>query len=287
EDPDSDLERSMNYHISYNFPQTPAQPPLDQNDYRPRYSNEKWQRTKTWNMKERRPFHPCIHAGSCADANCRCFREQIFCERSCSCSASCERRYSGCTCKSKNLPCSPNKGCTCRAVNRECDPELCRGCGAAEALDPNNRYREGGACRNVSILRGVTKKTLLGTSTVHGWGLFTGEDFQQDDYIGEYTGERITETEMSRREVVYQHEDTMYGWGLTDSNIDGTHAGNRLRFINHSRDKKVINCYPRVELCNTIIRIGLYATGPMKAGIELFFDYGYSDEVLKNFKPPK
>jgi histone-lysine N-methyltransferase EZH2 len=106
-------------------------------------------------------------------------------------------------------------------MNRECDPELCRGCDAAEALDPLNLNRccdhlvEGG-CRNVSILRGIPKKTLLGHSTipVAGWGLFTGEDFREDDYIGEYTGERVSEEEMLRRDAIYKHENTKYGWQL-------------------------------------------------------------------------
>jgi hypothetical protein len=98
-------------------------------------------------------------------------------------------------------------------MNRECDGDLCGGCGANEILDPINRYKDEvskGKCCNVVLQRGVPKKTLLGHSEVHGFGLYTGEDIAKDDFLGEYKGEIITIKEGERRAVVYDKQKTMY-----------------------------------------------------------------------------
>jgi hypothetical protein len=103
--------------------------------------------------------------------------------------------------------------CPCRELNRECDADLCGPCGATEVLDPNNRYNDRvlkDRCSNVGIQRNVPKKTLLGNSELHGFGLYTGEDIRADEYIGEYKGEILTNEEGDRRLILYEHSKTNY-----------------------------------------------------------------------------
>jgi hypothetical protein len=167
----------------------------------------------TW--ERRKPFYPCSHEGTCDQARCRCFVENINCEKSCECSILCNRRFPGCTCTqtgAKQRACG-TKACVCYAMDRECDGDLCGGCGATEILDPINRYNEDMAmdkCCNVALQRGVQKKTLLGHSEVHGFGLYTGEVVKKGDFLGEYKGEIVTLNEGVRREIVYEKQNTMY-----------------------------------------------------------------------------
>lgn len=172
-------------------------------------------KTVTASWEKRTPFFPCKHEGPCDQAQCRCFRHGITCEKICSCSDSCERRFPGCSCaqsaNGKQTPCRTAK-CLCLTMGRECDADLCGSCGATEILDPVNRYNEdlAKACGNVAIQRSVPKKTFLGHSEVHGFGLYVGEDTQKDDFIGEYVGEVVSVREGERRGIVYTRQQTMY-----------------------------------------------------------------------------
>jgi hypothetical protein len=171
--------------------------------------------TSTVNWEKQKPFIPCSHTGNCVDAKCRCFRENVTCEKTCKCPSTCNRRFPGCRCAftpGKRI-CSTVAGCICKKFRRECDADLCGNCGATEILDPVNRYDEElleDGCNNVGIQRGVPKKTLLGRSEVHGFGLYAGQDMRKDDVIGEYTGEILSVGESARREIVYVYQKNMY-----------------------------------------------------------------------------
>ena len=186
----------------------------------PKYSINFWlTKTETYLLHKRRPFYPCSHEGSCEEAHCRCFREKIACEKTCACPSSCKRRFRGCTCArdSRVRVCWKNPKCECSILNRECDADLCGTCGAAEVLDPVNRYDEHGAkdkCANVYIQRNLPKRTLLGHSEVQGFGLYIGEKVKADDYLGEYKGEIITNGEAGRRGAIYHHLRTNYLFNL-------------------------------------------------------------------------
>lgn len=110
--------------------------------------------------------------------------------------------------------------CLCSKYSRECDADLCSACGATEILDPVNRNNEdilSERCSNVSIQRGIPRKTLLGNSQVHGFGLYMGEDIRQDEYISEYTGETISNEELTRREIIAMYQNTLYSFQLNNS----------------------------------------------------------------------
>ncbi|KAK4990115.1 hypothetical protein LTR50_002745 [Elasticomyces elasticus] len=239
-----------------------------------------------WQHHARPVFYPCHHPGLlCEDAQCRCFRTRVRCEKSCRCPDTCKRRYRGCTCSStrsrkKGSPilCWQDDRCECFSLNRECDADLCAGCRADVVLDPvNRRDKEAvrGLCSNVGLQRNVPRRTLLGDSTVHGYGLYAGEAILQNEYIGEYKGEILTKGEAVRRGAIYEHQKLSYLFSLNrDQEIDSTRAGNKIRFMNHSNNEKVMNVYPKILLCNTIHRIGMYAKRDLRPGEELFFDYG-------------
>lgn len=223
EDSDSDIERVINYRVFANATSVTTEVHGDamkrknQNPPDGKFNIQYWKRTNTWKMDQRKPFIPCSHEGSCDQAQCRCYRENINCEKTCRCSRSCKRRFPGCTCAGKGKPCSSQTNCLCRDFNRECDADLCSSCGAVEVLDPVNRYDEKvlqGRCTNAQIQRGVSRKTLMGSSKVHGFGLYAGEGFQCDDLVGEYVGETTSQEESDRRATIYDHQKTMYQFQL-------------------------------------------------------------------------
>lgn len=220
---DSDIERVINYRLAVNpdvlagsIITNPRSKSLGSPPAGP--FDAKWwhRRTSAWYWEQRKPFLPCNHEGNCIEANCRCYREGVPCEKSCRCLTSCNRRFPGCKCEfvsGKRVCRQSQTSCLCVKFKRECDPDLCGACGAPEILDPVNRYNTyllRDRCSNVDIQRGVPKKTLLGQSQVHGFGLYTGEDIAKDEMIGEYTGEVISKEESGRRDVIYLHEQTMY-----------------------------------------------------------------------------
>ncbi|KAL2358772.1 hypothetical protein BJ546DRAFT_961064 [Cryomyces antarcticus] len=246
--------------------------------------------TRTWELHNRLPFYPCNHPGqSCEAAVCRCFEQQITCEKSCACPQTCSRRFKGCTCSTHptRRVCFQDARCDCFQLNRECDPDFCGSCGAKDLLDPMNRYNEGavkGKCSNVEIQRGVPKKTLLGNSEFHGFGLYMGEKVKQYQFIGEYKGEIIGTKEMIRREVVYAFMNTWYTFKLNpEQGIDSKSAGNKIRFINNSDVKDTINVHARAMMCNTVVRFGMFAARNIEEGEELFFSYNYPDDVTRDF----
>ncbi|THW17976.1 hypothetical protein D6D23_07875 [Aureobasidium pullulans] len=234
----------------------------------------------TWDHTKRGPFFPCCHPGTtCEDACCTCFEANICCEKTCACSKKCARRFPGCKCARRAKCCSP-EDCDCFLMNRECDVDLCDPCEAHIILNPNNRDDESllkRRCQNVAIQRGIPKRTLLGRSLVHGFGLYAGETIAKGEFIGEYTGEVITRDETERRGAVYDFQKLSYIFDLNkDQTIDSQRMGNKIRFINHAATPELQNVRPRVMLCNTAHRIGMYASRGIHVGEELFFNYGES-----------
>ncbi|KAH0364697.1 SET domain-containing protein, partial [Aureobasidium melanogenum] len=149
-----------------------------------------------------------------------------------------------------------------------------------EANNPVNRYDDeylDRRCRNVAIQRGVPKRTLLGRSLVHGFGLYAGEPIAKGEFVGEYQGEIITRDETERRGAIYDFQKLSYIFDLNrDQTIDSQRMGNKIRFINHAANSNLRNLRPKIMLCNLAHRIGMFAHRDIKVGEELFFDYGNS-----------
>ena len=239
-------------------------------------------------LEERRNFVPCSHAGPCSSDVCTCNEDKISCESSCGCSSECGRRFKGCTCRDgRHKVCFEDTRCECWANNRECDPALCGVCGVEEVLDPANidRHDLGFLCKNNGLQLGIVRRTVMGVSEVHGWGLYAGEDIPKYAFISEYKGELISILEVHRRGTVYHNLGIEYLFKLSkDQELDGSRFSNKSRFINNSSLAKNINVLSKKLLCNGVCRIMLYAARNIIAGEELFYDYGYDKLVRENFK---
>ena len=98
---------------------------------------------------------------------------------------------------------------------RECDPEICLSCCSyvdqlmIRQIKLNIPY-----CSNTSLLYNVKKRVLLGKSLVcEGLGIFAGEEFKKYDFIGEYTGDIISN---DTREDIYSNAGIHYTFNLRE-----------------------------------------------------------------------
>lgn len=121
-------------------------------------------------------------------------------------------------------------------------------------------------------------------SAVHGKGVFALQDLAEGETLIEYLGEVISWKEALRRHphdpsdpnhTFYFHIDEKHV-------IDAKHGGNSSRWINHS-------CKPNCEADETDGRVFIKALRNIKAGEELFYDYGliidakYTPELLAEY----
>lgn len=106
-------------------------------------------------------------------------------------------------------------------------------------------------------------------SNVHGKGVFAVQDLAEGETLIEYVGEVVTWKEALRRHphdpkdpnhTFYFHIDEKHV-------IDAKYGGNSSRWINHS-------CNPNCEADEQDGRVFIKALRNIKAGDELFYDYG-------------
>jgi SET domain/CXC domain len=245
--------------------------------------------SKHKNLEIREVFVPCSHAGPCQDnQTCPCFKAQTACEHACGCNTTCSRRFKGCKCATgPSGVCNSDSSCECWNASRECDPWLCKSCGVLEVLDQANKYNEEirrGRCCNNRIQLGIPARTIKAPSEVQGYGLFAGEDLEENDFIGEYKGEIISQPESDRRGAMYHLLGAEYLFILNaNQQVDASNFGNKTRFMNNSNLERNINVLGCLMLCNGVHHIMLYAKRRIKAGEELLYNYSYPEEVSKNF----
>ncbi|CAF3763812.1 unnamed protein product [Rotaria sordida] len=121
---------------------------------------------------------------------------------------------------------------------------------------------------------------LVGSSPIHGCGLFTLVDLIEGQMIIEYTGEVVRPCLTDKRE----RENEGKGFGCymftVDSMnvIDATHRGNKARFINHNCEP---NCFAKTVLSGGIKHIVIYALMDISRGSELTYDYSFPEEDVK------
>ncbi|KLU81315.1 hypothetical protein MAPG_00406 [Magnaporthiopsis poae ATCC 64411] len=251
--------------------------------------------TKAYEAPRFESHDPCIHDGPCTIANgCGCAKLGVFCEHFCRCEAeTCPLKFTGCACHGSGKTCVEThrqgaRPCICILLNRECDPVLCQGCGVRERADPENRFDEvlhATGCQNCALQRAVSKPVCLGESQLDGcgYGLFTAVDIAEGEFILEYVGELIEHDEGVRREarrgnVFDESENVSYLFTLLEDDgiwVDAAVYGNLSRYMNHAEQgKKSCNVVPKIVYVNGEFRIRFTAQRDIKAGEELFFNYG-------------
>lgn len=107
---------------------------------------------------------------------------------------------------------------------------------------------------------------------LNGLGLFATRPYAKDDFVIEYTGEKITSDEAQRRGGKYLFEINKH-WTL-----DGRDRTHTARYLNHSCRP---NCY--AELDEDEERIYIRAKKKIAPGDELTFHYGktyFEDQIL-------
>lgn len=103
-----------------------------------------------------------------------------------------------------------------------------------------------------------------------GKGLFAEEDIPKGVCIVEYTGKLISEEKAAEDDGKYYFEIAR------NKTIDGNIKSNIARYINHS-------CAPNCDAIGPTGRVFIFSTKRIKAGTELFYDYGkeYFDKHIK------
>ena len=114
-----------------------------------------------------------------------------------------------------------------------------------------------------------TRRIQTRRSGVHGKGVFALSELAEGETIIEYVGEVISWKEALRRHPHDpQNPNHTFYFHIDDKHvIDGKAGGNSSRWINHA-------CKPNCEADEDGGRVFIKALRHIKAGEELFYDYG-------------
>ncbi|KAH3939934.1 hypothetical protein HBH70_222550 [Parastagonospora nodorum] len=209
-------------------------------------------------------------------ANCKGHKPSANGEKQCRTDARSDPSFPGCRCHKPGISTCLSESCACVVSGRECDPRIC-----GEKCDTH--------CRNMAIQRAKPKKTRKGQSSITGGGigLFTAEVLHQDDFIGEYRGEKITKKEGERRALDAQNNNRAnYIFALNDyEDVDAGRGGNHTKWINNA-DIDQTNCYAANLVIDGKNRVGIFAADRVEKGQELFFHYYWPKEFTQAFGTP-
>jgi [histone H3]-lysine36 N-trimethyltransferase len=156
-----------------------------------------------------------------------------------------------------NLACGEDSDCINRATKMECYGDC--GCG----ID----------CQNQRFQRRLFAKVSVIKTEKKGHGLRADAPLNPGDFIFEYIGEVINETQFRKRMIQYDEEGIKHFYFMSLNRgefVDATKRGNLGRFCNHSCNP---NCYVDKWVVGNKLRMGIFAERRIKAGEELVFNY--------------
>lgn len=134
--------------------------------------------------------------------------------------------------------------------------------------------------------RAAGRRIQVRKSGVHGKGVFALQPIRRGERIIEYVGEIISWPEALRRHPHDpQDPNHTFYFSLDDGShvIDAKVGGNASRWINHA-------CEPNCKADETDGRVHIHALRNLKAGEELFYDYGlviderYTAKLKKDYE---
>lgn len=243
-------------------------------------------------------FSPCHHNGPCTQDNCTCVKKGMHCETTCGCnygryveggktggiiwnddsdgdaSLKCQNRHNGCGCTAGNCD---TVQCPCWDQNRACSPDTCE---CDSNVLPQHISIAKRRCRNIPTSIAKHKKTFVGKSEVHGFGLFAGERFESGDLVGVYSGQLIDTRLADMIGRLYDATDRTYIFNVTESLvIDGGLLGSKAKFCNHTKPGARENCASRLVRVRGDAYVALFCKRRVEAGEEFLFDYRFTGEV--------
>lgn len=238
-------------------------------------------------------FVPCLHAGECTAENdkCICVQNQLRCESTCGCNSG---RYGEAKCGgiawgpptnqtlprrciNKRVGCECREGfcntdaCLCWAEQRACNPDWCNSCDCN--IIPSNGPFDQRRCRNADVSIAKHKRTFVGKSPVHGFGLFAGDTFEKGELIGLYTGLMFDSATADRVGLMYEATDHTFLFDKTrDLVIDGGLLGSKIKFCNHTKKSSGLeNCESRFARVRGEGHVALVASKRVGPGDEFLF----------------
>jgi hypothetical protein len=138
------------------------------------------------------------------------------------------------------------------------------------------------SCSTRVLQKGSQIKMQVFKTQEKGWGVRTLQAIEKGQYLDEYIGELISDSEAERRGVHYDTVDECsYLFDVTpDPNniysIDSIRYCSATRWLNHSCNPNLLSRQVSVEIRDEVLpRIGFYALRDVEPGEELTFDYSY------------
>lgn len=252
---------------------------------------------------ENEDFLPCYHSGPCTFDSCTCVKRNLGCESTCCCNCArygiglngqgiaryahaspCGNLSSGCACKTGH--CNTDK-CPCWQNNQACNPDICEHCDCK--ILPSQLSSGRRQCRNVAVSVARHKRTYVGKSPVHGYGLFAGDHFEQGDLVGIYGGQLLDTRLADMVGRLYDAKDHTFFFDITETIvIDGGVLGMKTKFCNHTHGGNPDeNVHSKMIRVRGEAHIALFTKRPVKPGEELKFDYKFQSVVPPWAKAPE